>query len=117
MIDQTTHEGQVPESVSTLAVASVAHRQEISLSSPNTVAQVEARRSEQNSSVSYRYKYVLAITDDQQVQQSMSGIFANAQNVLITGGTFVSLCCGCVRDFVTYSMNRTFSPPILVESL
>ena len=74
---------------STLAVASVALHEEISLSYPNTIAQVKERRSEQNSSVSYGYnKYVLAVTDDQQAQQPMSGS-ANAQNVLITGGIFV----------------------------
>ena len=94
-----------------MAVTSVA------LSSPNAIAQAKVRRLEQNSSVSYRYKYVLAITVGQQAQQSMSGIFANAQNVLISGGTFVSLCCSCVYDFGTYYMNRTFSPRILVVSL
>ena len=83
-----------------MAVASVAQREEISLTSPDTVAQVNIRRSEQNSSVSYGYKYVLAVTNDQQAQQSMSGVFANAQNVLITGGTFVSLYCSCVVIWV-----------------
>ena len=74
---------------STLAFASVALHEEISLSYPNTIAQVKERRSEQNSSVSYGYnKYVLAVTDDQQAQQPMSGS-VNAQNVLITGGIFV----------------------------
>ena len=72
-----------------MAVASVAHREEISLSSPNAVAQAKVRRAEENSSVSYGYKYVLAVTDGQQAQQSTSGIFANAQNVLITGGTII----------------------------
>jgi hypothetical protein len=46
----------------------------------------------------------------------MSGIFANANNVLITGGTFnVSLCYSSILDFGTYSMNRIFSLLILVE--
>ena len=76
-----------------MAVASVTHREEVSLSSPD--AKVQAR-SEQNPSVSYRYKYVVAVTDDQQAQQSMLGVFANARNVLITGGTIVSLCCSYV---------------------
>ena len=84
----------------TLAVASVAHREEISLSSPNAnlKAQANLRRSEQNPSVSYRYKYVTAVTDDQQAQESMSGVFANARNVLITGGTIVGLSCSYVCD-------------------
>ena len=65
------------------------------------------RRSEQNPSVSYRYKYVVAVTDDQQAQQSLSGIFANAQNVLITGGTMVSLGCkvGVMHDSTTSRVN------------
>ena len=76
-----------------MAVASVAHREETSLSSPSAKAQANLRKSEQSFSVSYKHKYVVALTDDQQAQQSMSGVFANARNVLITGGTFVSLCC------------------------
>ena len=86
-----------------MAVASVAHREGISVSSPNAIAQAKLKRSEQNPSVSYRYKYVVAVTDDQQAQQSLSGIFANAQNVLITGGTVVSLGCkvGVIHDSTT----------------
>ena len=63
-IDQTTQERHVAASISTLGVASVARPEEISLSSPNAIAQADLRRSEQNPSVSYGYKYVLAITDD-----------------------------------------------------
>ena len=93
-----------------MAVASVAHREETSLSSPSAEAQANLRRSEQSFSVSYKYKYDVAVTDDQQAQQqSMLGVFANAQNVLITGGTFVRLCCSHDYDFHTYSMNRMFS--------
>ena len=83
-----------------LAVASVAHPEELSISSPEVIAQANLRRPEQNPSVSYGYKYILAVSNDQQAQQSMSGIFANAQNVLITGGNFiVSLYYSCVFDF------------------
>ena len=55
MIDQTTHEGLVSASVSTLAVASVAHPEENSLSSPSVIAQADLvyTNSEQNPSVSY----------------------------------------------------------------
>ena len=111
------HEHQVSASASALAVA---HRGEISLSSPspNAVAQSNFQRPEQNPSVSNGFKHVVAITDDQQAQQSMSGIFANPQNVLINGGTFiVSLCYSCVSDFGIYSINRMFSPLILVERI
>ena len=62
MIDQTTRERQVSASVSTLAVASVAHPEENSLSSPNVITQANLvytkSESEQNPSVSYRYIYV-----------------------------------------------------------
>ena len=93
----TSHEHQVSALAPTLTVASATHRDEISLSSPNNAqAQANLRRTKQNPSVSYRYKCVMAVTDDQQAQQSMSGVFANARNVLITGGTIVSLCCSYV---------------------
>ena len=120
MIDQTTHECRVSASVSALAVTSLA--KENSLSSPNVITQANLvyTTSEQNSSVSYWYKYVLAVTDDSQVQVSTSGIFTNAQNTHITGGSFtvVSLCC-CVYNFGTDSTDRIISifyPLILAES-
>ena len=122
MIDQTTHECQVSASVSTLAVASVAHPEENSLSFPNVITQadLEYTKLELNPSVSYLYKYVLAVTDDWHTQQSTSGILMNAQNTCITGGTFtvVSLCC-LVYDFITNSMDRIISkssPLMLVEN-
>ena len=97
MIDQTTHERRVNASVSSLAVASLAHPEENSLSFPNVIppADFVYVKLEQNPSVSYLYKYVLAVTNDWQAQQSKSGIFTNAQKPRITGGTFtvVSLCC------------------------
>ena len=91
MIDQATHERRVCASVSTLEVASVAHPEENSFSSPNVITQADLvyTKSEQNSSVSYLFKYVFAVTDDWQTQQSTSGgIFTNAQNTRVTGGTF-----------------------------
>ena len=117
MIDQTTHECQVSASVSTLAVASVAHPEENSLSFPNVITQadLEYTKLELNPSVSYLYKYVLAVTDDWQTQQSTSGIFTNAQNTRITGGAFtvVSLC-RLVYDFSTNSMDRIISISFLL---
>ena len=56
MIDQTTHERQIIASASTLAVDSVAHAEEISLSSPNAAimqANLSYTNPEQNPSVSY----------------------------------------------------------------
>jgi len=59
---------------------------------------------------------VLAVTDDQAGSTIYVDIFANAQNIFITGGTFiVSLCCSCVCGFSTNSMNRIFTLIILVE--
>ena len=55
----------------------------------------------------------LAVTDNQQTQAqpSMSGFFPNAQNIIITGGSFiVSLCCSCVSDFST-NTEQYNSPP------
>ena len=122
MIDQATNERQVSASVSTLAVASVAHPKDNSLSSPNVITQADLvyTKSEQIPSVSYLFKYVFALTDDWQTQQTTSGIFTNAQNTRVTGGTFtvVSLCC-CVDDFSTNSTDRIISissPLMLVES-
>ena len=102
----TSHEHQVSALAPTLTVASATHLDEISLSSPNAQAQANLRRSEQNPSVSYRYKCVMTVIYDQQAQQSMSGVFANARNVLITGGTIVSLCCSYVWfPYLFYEQN------------
>ena len=104
MIDQATHERRVSASVSTLEVASVAHPEENSFSSPNVIPQADLvyTKSEQNPSVSYLFKYVFAVTDDWQTQQSTGGIFTNAQNPRITGGTFTVVSLRCrVYDFST----------------
>ncbi|KAF8797469.1 hypothetical protein BYT27DRAFT_7219193 [Phlegmacium glaucopus] len=70
----TTHELQASASVSVLAVAPVAHPKESSPSSPDAIvhANLGSTKSEHNSSA----------------QQSVLGLFANAQNILITGSTF-----------------------------
>jgi len=47
--------------------------------------------SEQNPLVNCLHYLFSAFADDQQTQHSGLGFFANAQNLLITGGTFVSL--------------------------
>ena len=122
MIDQTTHERRVSASVSTLAVTSVAHPEENSFYSPNVTTQTDLvyTKSEQNPSVSYLFKYVFAVTDDWQTQQSTSGIFTNAQNIRITGGNFTVVSLRCrVYDFSTDSPDRIISissPLMLVES-
>ena len=90
MIDQITLESRVSDSVSTLAVASVAHPEGTPLSSPNVVAQGDLvyTKSERNPYVSYQYQYIFAVTDDSHAQESTSGILTNAQNTRITGGSF-----------------------------
>ena len=59
--------------------------------------------------VSYRMELqglVLAVSDDQQNKESSTGFILNAQNVIITGGTFmVSLCCSYVCDLSTNSID------------
>ena len=61
---------------------------------PDAITQVSTE-SEQNISVSYLNHMLLDFTNDRQIQDSGAGFFANAQNTLITGGTFVvSLSCG-----------------------
>ena len=95
IIDQTTHECQVSPSVSTLAVASVIHLEENFLSSPSAImhANLRCTKPEQNPSVSTGTNMFLAVTDDQQAQQSMSVFLPNVRNIHITDGTFVvSLC-------------------------
>jgi hypothetical protein len=54
---------------------------------PDVITQVS--ESEQNLSVSCLNYFPLAFTDNCQIQDSSSGLFANASNILITGGTFV----------------------------
>ena len=98
IIDQTTHERQVSPSVSTLAVASVIHPEENFLSSPSAIMHANLRctkpeQKKQNPSVSTCTNMFLAVTDDQQAQQSMSVFLPNVRNIHITDGTFVvSLC-------------------------
>ena len=55
---------------------------------PDAIMQVP-RESEQDLSVSYLNCLPLAFADNFQIRDSGSGFFANAQNVLVTGGTFV----------------------------
>ena len=53
----------------------------------------------------------LAVTDDQQAQQSRSDFFPNAQHVLITGGSFTAVSfCSCLSDFKTNYRQNTFLP-------
>ena len=58
---------------------------------------------------------LLAVTDDQQTQQSRSVFFPNAQNILITGGSFtaVSHCCSylsVILVLILYSGQNTILP-------
>ena len=49
--------------------------------------------SERNPSVSYFGCFPLALADNHQIQDSGLGLFANASNIPVTGGTSVSLSC------------------------
>jgi hypothetical protein len=60
IIDQTIQERQVSASVTNSAVTSVAHQEEISLSSPVTITpKLRYTKPEENPCVSYRYNYVV----------------------------------------------------------
>ena len=65
---------------------------------PDAITQVSTE-SGQNLSVSCSTCSPLNFADNHHVQDSGSGLLANAQNVLITGGTFVvSLFAGCINN-------------------
>jgi hypothetical protein len=100
LVDQSAHELQVSVSASASAVAPVAHPEGTSPSSSDATMQANFGSSEleQNSSVNCFHTIFSAFADDQQAQQPVSGLFPNAQNILITGGTFVSLSRSCRRS-------------------
>jgi hypothetical protein len=96
LVNQTALEQvelQVSASVSALAVAPIAHLEGTSpLSSDATMqANLGSTEWEQNPSVNCLHIVFSAFADDQQAQQPVLGLFPNAQNTVITGGTFVSL--------------------------
>ena len=72
---------------------SLATNSSLSPSLPDAMMQV-AMESEQNISVSCSNGLLLAFADNSQIQDSDSGLFAYAQNTIITGGTFV-VCLSC----------------------
>ena len=61
---------------------------------PDATIQV-SMESEQNLSVSCLNLLLLVFADNLQNQESGAGLFGNAQNVLITGGTFVVVSISC----------------------
>ena len=64
---------------------------------PDAIMQVP-RELEQDLSVSCLNCLPLAFADNCQIRDSDSGFFADAQNVLITGGTFVVVSLmGCIN--------------------
>ena len=67
---------------------SLATHSPLSPSLPDAIMQVP-RESEQDLFVSCLNCLPLAFADNHQIRDSGLGFFANAQNVLITGGTFV----------------------------
>ena len=61
------------------------------------------RELEQNLSVSRLKCLPLALADDDQIRDSGSAIFANIQNLVITGGSFVvSLSCRLYKQLIIY---------------
>ena len=97
---------------------SLATYSSLSPSLPDAIMQVS--ESEQNLTVSCLNCLPLAFTDNHQIQDSGSALFANAQNILITGGTFiVSLSCGLYKQLIIAHIlsARIFYPPILEKGI
>jgi hypothetical protein len=92
LVDQSALELQVSTSVSALAVAPVAHPEGTSLLSSDATMQAKANLGstelEKNSSVNCLHIVFSAFADDRQAQQPVLGMFTNAQNTVIAGGTF-----------------------------
>jgi hypothetical protein len=93
LVDQSALEHQVSTSVSALAVTPVAHLDGTSPLSFDTTMQASlpSTELEQNPLVNCLHIVFSAFADDQQAQQPVSSLFPNAQNILNTGCTFVSL--------------------------
>ena len=89
-----------------------------SLSLPDAIMQV-SRESEQHFSVSWVIHFPLALLTIEKKKDSGSGIFANAQNVLITGGTIVvvSLSCGPYKQLIYVYISTIFYLPILGKGI
>ena len=86
---------------------------------PDAIMQVSTEL-EQNPSVSCLDHLPLAFPDYHQIQVSGSGLFPNAQNILITGGIIVSLSCGLYRQLVIVhilSSRTIFNLPILKKGI
>ena len=72
----------------------------LSPSSPDALVQV-SRESEQNLLVSCLCRLLLVFSDNCPIQHSGSGLFANNNNILISGGTFVvSLSCWLYKRLI-----------------
>jgi hypothetical protein len=95
LVDQSALELPVSASVSALAVVPVAHPEGTSplLSDATMQVNLGSTELEQNPSVNFLQIVLSAFADDQQAQQPVLGLFPNAQNILNTGCTFVSLSC------------------------
>jgi hypothetical protein len=95
LVNQSALELQVSASVSALAVPPVAHPKGTSPSSSDATMQANLGSTgtelEQNPLVNCLHIVFSAFADDRQAQQPVSGMFTNAQNTVINGGTFVSL--------------------------
>ena len=107
-MNQTSHELQVVASVSGLAVQGA-------VPAPDFITRAESglTKSELDPLVSLLTPRASRFVDDQLPQHSGLAPYPNAQNLLITGGTFVSLSGGlCVNNFtiITHRLRpRTMS--------
>ena len=104
-MNQTSHELQVAASVSGLAVKGA-------VPAPGVIMRAESglTKSELDPLVRLLTPCAPRFVDDQPAQHSGLGPFPNAQNLLITGGTFVSLSGGlCVNNFT--AENYVYNAP------
>jgi hypothetical protein len=65
-------------------------RSPLSPSSPDSIMQAATELEEDPSVSCLHHLFSAFVDDDLQIQASGSGMFANAQNIVITSGTFVS---------------------------
>ena len=99
------------------AMSAVSHSP-LSPSSSDYIMQA-ATQLERNPSVSCLHHLSSAFVDNLQTQHSGLGFFANAQNILITGGTFVSHSCwlrkSSVNVNVVFTRSAMFTMSVLAK--
>ena len=87
-------------------------RSPLSPSSPDSIMQAAAEL-EQNPSMGCLHQLFLVFVYDLHTQDSGLGLFANAQNILINGSTFVShsqSCINLIHLYLLFSLDQQCPP-------